>query len=114
MLAGCLAWNILTSVVPIVVGLVAVSSRFVRSPSVQHQVITHLSQALQVVFSPSEIQLMVRASLQHQGLLWIVGLLGVLWAGSNVGGAFSATFRAICESQARSFIKEKLLDIGIV
>ena len=57
---------------------------------------------------------MVNQTLQHQGLLWIVGMIGVLWGGSNVGGAFSTCFQAIFETQGRNFFKEKLLDVVMI
>lgn len=114
MLGGYVAWNILTSLVPILVGLVAISTLFLRSPSAQRSVETHLSQALQGVFTATDITHLVHTSLQHQGLLWIVGLIGALWGGSNVGGAYSTAFQAIFETQGRNFIKEKLLDVVMI
>ncbi|HLJ68630.1 MAG TPA: YihY/virulence factor BrkB family protein [Chloroflexota bacterium] len=114
MLAGFLSWSILTSLVPIVVGLVAISSLFLRSPSAQQTVINHLAQALQGAFSVAEIKNLVRTTTQHSGLLGIIGLLGVLWGGSNVGGALSTAFQAIFETTGRNFIKEKLLDIAMI
>jgi membrane protein len=114
MLAGYVSWNILTSVVPIIVGLVAISGFFLRSPSAQASVVSHLQAALQGAFSTSEIRSIVRTSSQHAGLLGIIGLVGVLWGGSNVGGAFSTAFQAMFEVKGRSFIKEKLIDIGMI
>ena len=114
LLAAALSWNILTSIVPIVVGLVAISSLFLRSPSAQHTVVSHLSQALQNVFTPAELQTLVSASVKHSGVLGIIGFVGVLWGGSNVGGAISTAFQAIYETTGRNFFKEKLLDIGMI
>lgn len=114
MLAGFVSWSILTSLVPIVVGLVAITSLFLRSPSTQATVITHLHQALQGAFSTSEIRAMVKTSVQHAGLLGLIGLAGVLWGGSNVGGSFSTAFQSIFEVKGRNFFKEKLLDIGMI
>ena len=114
MLAAYLSWNLLTSLVPIIVGLVAISAFFMRSPSAQAAVISHLQAALQGAFSTSEIKSIVRASTQHAGLLGIIGLLGVLWGGSNIGGAFSTAFQAIFEVNGRNFFKEKLIDIVMI
>jgi len=114
MLAGYVSWSILTSVVPIVVGLVAISGLFLRSPSAQRQVVTHLSQALQNALTPGELDNLVKASVQHTGLLFVIGILGALWGGSNVGGALSTAFQAIFEVGSRNFFKEKLIDIGMI
>jgi YihY family inner membrane protein len=114
MLAAFVSWTILTSMVPIMVGVVAISSLFLRSPSAQANVIAHLHSALQGSISTAEIRTIVHGSVQHAGLLGIIGFVGVLWGGSNVGGAFSTAFQAIFEVKGRNFIKEKLLDIGMI
>lgn len=114
MLAAFVSWNILTSMVPIIIGLVAISGFFLRSPSLQHQVITHLSAATQGALGPKELQTIVRASVKHSGVLALVGLAGALWGGSNVGGALSTAFQAIFETKGRNFVVEKLIDIGMI
>jgi YihY family inner membrane protein len=114
MLAAFVAWSILTSVVPIVVGLVAISGFALRNPSLQQSVISHLSQALQGALSTSDITAIVKTATQHAGLLGIIGFLGVLWGGSNVGGSISTAFQAIFEVSGRSFVREKLLDVAMI
>lgn len=114
MLASVVAWSLLTSLVPIVVGLVAISGLFLRSPSAQQTVVTHLSQALQGALSSKDLQAIVHVSTNHTGLLGLIGFLGVFWGGSNVGGSISTAFQAIFEVQGRSFIKEKLMDVGMI
>jgi membrane protein len=44
----------------------------------------------------------------------LVGLLGIFWGGSSVGGAISTVFQAIFEVKGRPFIIEKLIDIGMI
>ncbi|MBV9282341.1 MAG: YihY/virulence factor BrkB family protein [Chloroflexi bacterium] len=113
-LASALAWSLLTSMVPIVVGLLAISTFFLRDPSVQNATVQHLSQALQGVLSTSDLQHLVQLTTQHAGLLGIIGFLGVLWGGSNVGGSISTVFQPIFQVKGRSFIHEKLIDIGMI
>jgi len=48
------------------------------------------------------------------GLLSIIGVLGVLWGGSNVGGAISTVFQPIFHVKGRSFLVEKLIDVGMI
>jgi membrane protein len=114
MLASVVAWTLFTSIVPILAGLVAISGLFLHDPGAQRVVIAHLSAALQNVFSPHEIQAMVKATVQHNGLLALIGFAGVLWGGSNVGGAISTVFQPIFQVRGRDFLKEKLLDIGMI
>jgi membrane protein len=114
-LASVVSWSVLTSVVPIIVGLIAISGYFLKgNPSAQHSVVSHLSAALQGVVTPKEMQNLVNATIQHTGLLGLIGLLGVLWGGSNVGGSISTVFQTIFEVKGRNFIVEKLIDIVMI
>lgn len=114
MLAAFVSWTLLTSIVPIMVGLVAISGLFLRSPSAQANIVSHLHAASQGTFKPSEIMSLVRLSTQHTGILGLIGFVGVLWGGSSLGGALSTAFQAIFETTGRNFIKEKLIDIGMI
>jgi membrane protein len=113
-LASAVAWTLLTSVVPIVVGLVAISSLFLRDPASQRAIVDHLSNALQGTLQPQDIKQLVTTSIQHSGILALIGIVGILWGGSNVGGAFSTVFQPIFEVNGRDFLKEKLLDVGMI
>lgn len=113
-LASAVAWTLLTSVVPIVVGLVAISSFFLHDPASQQAVVDHLSGALQGTLQPQDIRQLVTTSIRHRGVLALIGIVGILWGGSNVGGSFSTVFQPIFEVNGRDFHKEKLLDLGMI
>jgi YihY family inner membrane protein len=114
-LASIVGWNTLTSLVPIVIGLLAISGLILRgNSSMQQSVVTHLSVVLKGVLSPAELNRMVQTSIHHSGLLGIIGFLGILWGGTNVGGAISTVFQATFETGGRNFLKEKLLDVGMI
>jgi len=113
-LASAVAWSLLTSVVPVLVGLVALSSAFLHDPAGQRAVVDHLSGMLQGTLKPGEIRQLVTASTRHGGVLALGGIVGILWGGSNVGGAFSTVFQPIFEVNGRDFHKEKLLDLGMI
>jgi membrane protein len=114
MLASVISWSLLTSIVPIVLGLVAISGLFMGDPGARRTVIDHLSQALQGVLTPNDLTNLVDVAIHHTGLLGIVGFLGVLWGGANVGGAISTVFQPIFQTTGRSFVREKLIDIGMI
>lgn len=114
-LASIVAWSVLVSVVPIVVGLIAISGFVLKNnPSAQQSVISHLSAGLQGVVTPRDLQKLVSATIQHSGLLGLVGIAGVLWGGSNVGGSISTVFQPIFEVRGRNFFIEKLIDIVMI
>ncbi|PZR98872.1 MAG: hypothetical protein DLM70_16450 [Chloroflexi bacterium] len=114
-LASAVAWSVLTSIVPIMVGLLAISGFVLRgNTSAQKSVVQHVSQALQGVLTSQDIQHIVQISTQHAGVLGIVGFLGILWGGSNVGGSISTVFQPIFQVKGRNFFKEKLIDIVMI
>lgn len=114
-LATIIAWNVLTSMVPIVIGLVAISGFILQgAPSLKTSVVAHLSQALQGVLKPGDLTAMADATTKHSGLFAVIALAGVFWGGSNVGGAISTAFQPIFEVSGRNFIKEKLIDMGMI
>jgi YihY family inner membrane protein len=114
-LASVIAWNTLTSLVAILVGLIAITGFVLHgNPSAEKSVADHLSSALHDVLTPKDLHTLVKASIQHTGLLGIVAFVGILWGASNVGGAISTAFQAIFETSGRNFIKEKLLDIVMI
>jgi len=114
-LASIVAWNVLASLVPIMVGLIAISGFILRgNPSAQQSVVTHVGAALQGVLSTKDLTNLVAATTQHTGILGIIGFVGVLWGGSSVGGAISTVFQAVFEVGGRSFLKEKLIDIVMI
>ncbi|MDQ2744860.1 MAG: YihY/virulence factor BrkB family protein [Chloroflexota bacterium] len=113
-LASAVAWTLLTSIVPIVVGLTAITGFFLRDPATQAAVVSHLSSALQGVLSPTEIRNAAKASVQHAGLLGIIGILGIIWGGSNVGGTISTVFQPIFHVRGRSIPHEKGIDVVMI
>lgn len=115
LLASIVAWSLLTSLIPVIVGLIAISGVILsRNPSLQRSLVQHLSAALQGVFTPQDLNNMVHVATHHSGLLGILGIAGILWGGSNVGGAISTVFQPVFETAGRNFIKEKILDVTMI
>jgi membrane protein len=113
-LASGLAWSILTSIIAALVAVVAISSLLLQNQANRDAVVSHLSSALAGVLSRQDIQSVVMATQQHKGLLGIIGFLGILWGGSNIGGAISTVFQPVFQVRGRPFIREKLIDVGMI
>jgi membrane protein len=114
MLASVVSWALLTSIVPIVVGLLGISGLILRSPDLHRSVVDHLHLALAGALSRGDIEGLVRVTIQHSGLFAVIGFLGVLWGGANVGGAISTVFQPIFQVGGRSFVKEKAIDVAMI
>jgi YihY family inner membrane protein len=111
MLAGYVSWNILTSIIPLSVAVVAISSLFVHDAGKRADLVSALSRLFQGAISTHDIDTAVQSLSQHSGLLGIAAVLGVLWGASNIGGSFSTAFRVIFETRPRPFVREKLVDV---
>lgn len=114
MLASVVAWGVLSSIIQILVGLIAISSFVLSDPVRERIIIAQLSQVLQHVLTASDLTHLVHLVVHHTGLLLILGAVGVLWGASNVGGAISTVFQPIFQVRGRPLIGEKLLDIGMI
>jgi membrane protein len=114
MLAGFVSWSILTSIIPLTVGVVAISGVFLQSRSSQADLVQQLSRLFQGAVSTGEIDTWVSAVPHHAGLLGFLGIAGVLWGASNIGGSFATAFRVIFAGKPRPFVREKLLNIGML
>jgi membrane protein len=113
MLTSVLAWTLLTSIVPLVVGLLAICGFVLQDPATRAQVVEHLSQALQGALGRQEIAGLATVVVRNHGLFAVIGVIGVLWGASNVGGALSTVFQPIFQVRGRNFFKEKLIDLGM-
>lgn len=114
MLASVVAWAVLTSVAPIVVGILAISAIVLQAPDRRTLVAQHLAAALQNVVTYQELNQLLTQTTNHAGLFVLIGFLGVLWGGSNVGGAISTVFQPLFGVRGRDFIPEKLIDVAMI
>ncbi len=114
MLASVVAWTLFTSLIPIVVGLVAISGLVLRDPATQTSVKNSLVNALQGAISSQDIDRLIKVAVQHTGLLGIIGVVGILYGGSNVGSSISTVFQPIFRVRGRDFIPEKLIDVAMI
>lgn len=113
-LAGFVSWSILTSIIPLTVGVVAVYSLFIDSPEAQAELVTNLSKLFQGAVTTQDINTAVNALSRNVGLLRLFGVIGVFWGASSIGGAFGTAFRLIFTTPARPFVREKLLDLAMI
>lgn len=114
MLASVVAWGVLSSIIPILVGLIAISGLVLRDPVRQRIVIAGLSQALQNVLTSADLRALVHLVVDHSGLLGLLGFVGMLWGASNIGGAIATVFQPIFQVRGRPLLQEKLLDVAMI
>jgi YihY family inner membrane protein len=114
MLASVVAWGVLSSIIPILVGLIAISGLVLRDPNRQRAIIAALSQALQHVLTAADLRALVHLVVDHTGLLGVLGILGIVWGASNIGGAIATVFQPIFQVRGRPLLQQKLIDVAML
>lgn len=114
MLASVVAWGVLSSIIPILVGLIAISGLLLRDRGRQEIIIAALSRSLQHVLTAAELRGLVHLVVNHTGLLGLLGIVGVLWGASNIGGAIATVFQPIFQVRGRPLVRQKLIDVGMI
>lgn len=112
-LVAGVAWSILVSVIPIVLGLLAVSTLIFHTASQRRDIVHHLSHAVQGVFKPHYLQHLMNLTFQHTIITALIAAASVLGASDQIGSALTSAFSAMFEVRPRSFWKEKLLHLGM-
>ena len=115
-LAAMLAYNILTTIFPIMLALLTILS-FVLSWN--HQLLASLQQSM-VGALPAQLQhaVDIKAALvalsKNSGVLLIVSLVGLLWTGSNLFGVMDSTFDIIFRTKPRGFLQQKMMAVAMI
>jgi membrane protein len=115
-LASMLAYNILVAFFPLVLALLTILG-FVLSwnhqllVSLQHSIVGALPAPLQ---GSVDINGALQALSNNSGLLLVISLAGLLWAGSNLFGAMENCFDIIFRTRPRDFIPQKLMSFTMM
>lgn len=111
--AAGMAYYALLSLFPLALFLVSLGSLFLRQQTAYAQVMDYLANAIPV--SRSLIDRNLQQIMEQRGPVGLIGLIGSIWSAS---GAFAILTKnlnlAWRQSDARGFIKERLLAIGII
>lgn len=114
-LAGMLAYNLLTAILPLIVGLAAIAGLPLGNFSIRRQVIRTLSDSLPPAFRDAiNLPTIVETFSQSSGLLGLLGLLGLIIGGSNLFVTMEDALNVIFRARSRSFVRQRLVAIGMV
>ena len=111
--AALIAWNILFAMFPIVIFAASLLGFALRLFGQANAVVyTTIFSALRA--TKRELVKAVSGVKSQSGLLFIVGLVGLLWGGSALFGAIEQAFAVIYHTKPRDFIRQKLIAFGMV
>lgn len=118
-LAGLLAYNILTSIIPILLALLAIAGFILNaiSPGSQQLLANTIADALPGGASGSggEFVRAALTNLQRQaGVLLVIALLTAIFTGSRLFVTIENCFGIIFRLRSRSFIRQNMMAIGML
>ncbi len=115
-LASMLAYNILTSIFPILLALLTILSFLLSwNDSLYNSMQTGLVGAVPAnARGFIDIHAALEALKKNTGLLSIISLLGLLWGGSNLFGVMEGSFDIVYRTKPRDFLPQKLMSIGMI
>lgn len=110
--AAALAYYTVFSLFPLLLALIAAGSFFLEGELVQQQVVRSVTRVVPI--SEEVIQSNVEQVLERRGTVGGLGLLGLLWSGTGVFTVLvNHINRAWTDAEARGFVEQRLLGLGI-
>jgi membrane protein len=114
--AALIAWNALLALFPIVLFAASLLGFALRVFGAANDAV------YQTIFSvipndngqQAEVIKAVSGVKSQSGVLFIVGLVGLLWGGSALFGAMEQAFAVIYHTRPRDFVRQKLIAVGMI
>lgn len=110
--AAALAFNALMAMFPLLVGVMTVTGLLINDPRVGNRIAMTL---VGMFPSPTQSQLtrLLAGANRHAGLLSLLSVGGLLWAGSGLFAALEEALAAIYGSHTRSLLCQRLVAMGM-
>jgi membrane protein len=114
--AALIAWNALLALFPIVLFAASLLGFALRLFGAANDAVykTIFSVIPNDSGQQTEVIKAVSGVKSQSGLLFIVGLVGLLWGGSALFGAMEQAFAVIYHTKPRDFVRQKLIAFGMV
>ena len=114
--AALIAWNALLAMFPIVIFAASLLGYALRLFGKANEVVytTIFSAIPGDVHQQQELVKAVSGVKSQSGILFIVGLVGLLWGGAALFGVMEQAFAVIYHTTPRDFVRQKLIAFGMV
>jgi membrane protein len=114
-LAALIAWNALLAMFPIVIFAASLLGFVLREfGQASDQVYKTIFVAIPDPDTQGQLIKALSGVKSQTGILFIVGLVGLLWGGSALFGIIEQAFAVIYHTKPRDFIRQKLIAFGMV
>ena len=111
--AALIAWNALLAMFPIVIFAASLLGFALRLFGQANDVV-YTTIFTAIPGDTAELLKAVGSVKSQSGLLFIVGLIGLLWGGSALFGVIEQAFAVIYHTKPRDFIRQKVIAFGMV
>lgn len=112
--AALIAWNSLFALFPIVIFAASLLGFALRLFGEANDAVYKTIFSIVPGDTQTELLKAVAGVKSQSGVLFIVGLVGLLWGGSALFGAMEQAFNRIYHTKPRDFIRQKLVSFGMV
>jgi membrane protein len=112
--AALIAWNALFALFPIVIFAASLLGFALRMFGEANDAVYKTIFSIIPGETQSELLKAVAGVKSQSGVLFIVGLVGLLWGGSALFGAMEQAFARIYHTKPRDFIQQKVVSFGMV
>jgi membrane protein len=112
--AALIAWNALFALFPIVIFAASLLGFALRMFGEANDAVYKTIFSIVPGETQTELLKAVAGVKSQSGLLFIVGLVGLLWGGSALFGAMEQAFARIYHTKPRDFIRQKLVSFAMV
>ena len=102
-----IAWQLLFSLFPLVVGLLSIVGLVLRDPNRQAAIAASI--ASQFPEQASDLVAFIAETRDLGGIFGLVSIVGLLWSGSNLFGTMATVFDRFYGVPDRSFVQQRLI-----
>jgi membrane protein len=102
-----IAWQLLFSLFPLVVGILSIVGLVLRDPGRQAAIAEQIAQ--QFPEQASDLVAIISETRDLGGIFGIISVVGLLWSGSNLFGTMAMVFDRFYGVPDRSFVQQRLI-----
>lgn len=113
LLAAAIAYHAVFALFPIALAVIAILGFVMRDPAVLAAVQGAIVRPLPPELG-AEVEAVLVGTSQAAGVIGLVGLAGLLWAGSTLFGVLQKVFNRVYEVADRSFARQRLLGFAMI
>jgi membrane protein len=110
--AVLIAWQLLFSLFPLVVGMLAILGLVLRNPDRQAAIAASIAE--QFPSQASDLVSFISETRDLGGIFGIVSIVGLLWSGSNLFGTMAMVFDRFYSVEDRSFVRQRLMSFAMM